>query len=83
MPDTKATRLRVTKAWQAVVTQRQKLVQRDRDFSQEKLDQAKYNLRQAVTAWEADGDSDSFGFTEPKREKFLGKLKKKFGKADG
>lgn len=82
MPDTRATRLMVTQAWQAVTTQKMKKKARDRDFSQEKLDRAKYNLRKAILEWESPGADDSFGWTEPKKEGFLSKLKKRFGKAE-
>jgi hypothetical protein len=82
MPDTRATRVMVEAAWKAVVTQRQRKADKDPDFSQEKLDRASYNLRQAIIAWEAPGKSDTFDrWTQPTKEKFLKRLKKKFGKA--
>lgn len=82
MPDTKATRLMVTKAWQAVTREKQKILDKEATASQYKLETARYNLRRAIEQWEKPGQSDTFGWTEPKREKFLDKLKKKFGKTD-
>lgn len=83
MPDTRHTRSVVESAWKAVVTQRQRKADKDPDFSQEKLDRARYNLRQAIIAWEAPGKSDTFdSWGQPPRDKFLKRLKKKFGKAE-